>query len=224
MAFTDVPNDAEHEAVLEAERQGIPFLSLRDGDGQMHIVALDARRRTYAIGRRSEADIPLPWDREVSRLHAEIRRLAGEWTISDDGLSQNGTFVNEVRLAGRRRLTDGDLIRVGRTAMTFRSPPTGTGILTLLPGELSATTALSEQQHLVLRELCRPLARDAGAPPAADQTIAAALKVSHDVASSEVHGLLAAFGLADLPAAEARLEAAQAALASGLVRFDDPAA
>jgi FHA domain-containing protein len=218
VAFTDTPNDDTVEA---AERQGIPFLHLRDGDGQMQIVGLDARKRTYAIGRRSQADIALPWDREVSRLHAEITRLAGEWTISDDGLSQNGTYVNEVRLSGRRRLTDGDLIRVGRTSMTFRAPPSGTGVLTLLPGELSATTALSEQQHLVLRELCRPLARDPGAPPAADQTIAEALAIPPDVASSEVRGLLSAFGLSDLPAAEARLEAAQAALASGLVRFDD---
>src|SRR5829696_6957795 len=143
MAYTD----AERDAVQEAERQGIPFLWLRDGDGQVHVVPLDARKRTYAIGRRSEVDVPLPWDREVSRLHAEIARLGGEWTISDDGLSQNGTYVNEVRLTGRRRLTDGDLVRVGRTSMTFRAPPTGTGVLTLLPGELSAATALSEQQH-----------------------------------------------------------------------------
>jgi hypothetical protein len=224
VAYTDTPNDAEDEAVREAERQGIPFLWLRDGDGQVRVVALDARRRTYAIGRRSAVDVPLPWDREVSRLHAEITRLGGEWTISDDGLSQNGTFVNEVRLTGRRRLTDGDLVRVGRTSMTFRSPPAGTGVLTLLPGELSAATTLSEQQHAVLRELCRPLARDAGAPPASDQTIAEALAIPLDVAATEVLGLLSAFGLEDIPAPEARLEAAQASLSSGLVRFEDPPA
>ena len=217
MAYTD----AEHDAVQEAERQGIPFLWLRDGDGQVHIVPLDARHRTYAIGRRSEVDVPLPWDREVSRLHAEITRLGGEWTISDDGLSQNGTFVNEVRLTGRRRLMDGDLVRVGRTSMTFRSPPAGTGVLTLLPGELSAATTLSEQQHAVLTELCRPIARNPGAPPASDQTIAQALNIPQDVAATEVLGLLAAFGLDDIPPEEARLEAAQASLVSGLVRFED---
>ena len=217
MAYTD----AEHDAVREAERQGIPFLWLRDGDGAVHVVPLDARQRTYAIGRRSEVDVPLPWDREVSRLHAEICRIGGEWTISDDGLSQNGTFVNEVRLTGRRRLADGDLVRVGRTSMTFRSPPAGTGVLTLLPGELSAATTLSEQQHAVLTELCRPIARDSGAPPAADQTIAQALNIPQDVVATEVLGLLAAFGLDDIPAEEARLEAAQASLVSGLVRFDD---
>ena len=222
---TDALTDPEQDAVLEAERQGLPFLMLRDGDGALRIVPLDARQRTYSVGRRSAADIALPWDREVSRLHAEITRLGGEWTISDDGLSQNGTYVNELRLSGRRRLLDGDLIRLGRTSMTFRAPPTGTGVLTLLPGELSAATALSEQQHQVLRELCRPLARDATAAPAADAAIADALGIPLDVAANEVLGLLAAFGLDDLPdQQEARTEAAQAALSSGLVSFEDPGA
>ena len=220
MSSTDALTDAEQDAVAAAERQGVPFLVFRDGDHELQIVALDARRRTYAVGRRSAADIPLPWDREVSRLHAEIARLGGEWTISDDGLSQNGTYVNELRLAGRRRLLDGDLVRVGRTSMTFRAPPTGTAVLTLLPGELSAATALSEQQHRVLRELCRPVARDASARPSDDAEIAAALDIPVDVAATEVTGLLSAFGLDDVPEHEARLEAAQAALHSGLVSFD----
>ena len=55
----------------------------------------------------------------MSRLHAELEQRAGEWTISDDGLSQNGTWVNGLRLAGRRRLNDGDLVRVGRTMFAF---------------------------------------------------------------------------------------------------------
>jgi hypothetical protein len=212
---------AEEAEVQEAERRGLPFLVLRDGEGALHVISLDARRRVYAIGRRSATDIPLPWDREVSRLHAEIRRLGGEWTISDDGLSQNGTFVNELRLSGRRRLLDGDLVRVGRTSMTFRTPPTGTAVLTLRPGELRAATAMSEQQRAVLREMCRPLARNPDAPPASDITIAQALAIPQDVAATEVLGLFAAFGLDELPAEEARLEAAQAALASGLIRFED---
>ena len=55
----------------------------------------------------------MPWDPEMSRLHAELVRRAGEWTVSDDGLSQNGTWVNGLRLTGRRRLADGDLLRSG---------------------------------------------------------------------------------------------------------------
>ena len=55
----------------------------------------------------------MPWDPEMSRLHAELVCRAGEWMVSDDGLSQNGTWVNGLRLAGRRRLADGDLLQRG---------------------------------------------------------------------------------------------------------------
>jgi hypothetical protein len=215
---------AELRERLAAERRGVPFLVYRDGDDRQVVVELAPVRPRLTIGRGGGSDIALAWDREVSRLHAEFTRLGGEWTISDDGLSQNGTYVNELRLSGRRRLLDGDLVRVGRTSMTFRAPPMGTGVLTLLPGELSAATALSEQQHQVLRELCRPLARDATAAPASDAAIADALGIPLEVAANEVLGLLAAFGLDDLPdQGEARTEAAQAALSSGLVTFEDGA-
>jgi pSer/pThr/pTyr-binding forkhead associated (FHA) protein len=212
----------EQSAVAEAERRGHPFLQLRNDDGELQFVYLNARRSTYTIGRRDEADIALPWDREVSRLHAELKRLAGEWTISDDGLSQNGTYVNEVRLVGRRRLNDADLVRVGRTSLTFRNPAAGAGGLTLLPGELSAATALSEQQYLVLTELCRPLARDGeGVNAASDEAIAEALGLPLEVIATEIIGLLGAFGVDDLPPEEARADVAAAALGSGLVSFED---
>ena len=71
----------------------------------------------------------------MSRRHAELELRAGEWTVSDDGLSQTGTWVNGLRLTGRRRLADGDLLRVGRTIFAFCGA-TGTATLgpTLVPG------------------------------------------------------------------------------------------
>src|SRR4051794_9970120 len=103
----DAPDsDDQDPALAAAERGTAPFLLLRDEDGRQHVVVLDGKR-SRTIGRRREADIAVTWDRQVSRLHAELRCLAGEWTINDDGLSQNGTYVNEVRLVGRRRLFDG---------------------------------------------------------------------------------------------------------------------
>jgi pSer/pThr/pTyr-binding forkhead associated (FHA) protein len=42
--------------------------------------------------------------------------------VTDDGLSRNGTFVNDRRVEGRRRLTDGDLLRCGETLLLFVSP------------------------------------------------------------------------------------------------------
>jgi pSer/pThr/pTyr-binding forkhead associated (FHA) protein len=191
-----------------------PFVVLQDSAGQQLTVALDGSG-PVTIGRRSEAGVALPWDREVSRVHAELRTVAGQWTISDDGLSQNGTYVNEVRLVGRRRLSDGDLIRVGRTRITFHLPADDDGALTLLPGELNATTALSDQQHAVLRELCRPLAD--GSTPASDEAIADALGIPVQTVAAELLGFYGAFGLTDVEESEARLDVASMALGAGII-------
>ncbi|HEU4910345.1 MAG TPA: FHA domain-containing protein, partial [Actinomycetes bacterium] len=58
----------------------------------------------------------------MSRLHAVLERIAGTWTVWDEGMSRNGTFVNDERVLGRRRLHDGDRVRMGRSLMTFRKP------------------------------------------------------------------------------------------------------
>jgi pSer/pThr/pTyr-binding forkhead associated (FHA) protein len=56
------------------------------------------------IGRRATNDIPLPWDGDVSRVHAELACIGGDWIVCDEGMSHNGTFVNGERVRGRRRL------------------------------------------------------------------------------------------------------------------------
>jgi class 3 adenylate cyclase len=66
--------------------------------------------------------VHLASDPSVSLVHAELIPLGAHWLIGDDGLSRNGTFVNGERVSGRRRLRGGDIIRVGRTTLTFRDP------------------------------------------------------------------------------------------------------
>ncbi len=68
------------------------------------------------IGRSSEA-LPLS-DNTVSRRHAELTPDGGEWWIRDLE-SQNGTWINGVRIRERVRLRSGDLIRVGSTLFGF---------------------------------------------------------------------------------------------------------
>ena len=89
--------------------QGQPFLLYRDGKGRQQLLELDRDR--VSIGRRVGCDLALPWDDEVSRVHAELQRMGTEWVACDDGLSYNGTFVNGERVRGRRRLAAGDVVR-----------------------------------------------------------------------------------------------------------------
>jgi hypothetical protein len=124
---------------------------------------------------------------------------------------------------GRRRLTDGDHVRLGRTHLAYRDPSAHASALTLLPGELNAATAFSEQQHQILRELCRPYASSdqERVRPASDRAIAAVLRLPVHVVQSEMEALTEAFGLADLPEGTARKEVARSALLAGIVSLED---
>ena len=217
------PTQEELEARRAAERIGDPFLVYRDDEGRQHIFSLAERTKSITLGRREEADISVPWDPEMSRLHAELELRAGEWTVSDDGLSQNGTWVNGMRLSGRRRLADGDLLRVGRTIFAFCAPAgTATVGPTLVPGELSATPRFSEQQQRVLRALCRPLFTDGeGINPSTDEEVAEATGIPLEAVVSELDHLGRAMGLEDMPHGDQRAEIALLAMRSGLVSADD---
>jgi pSer/pThr/pTyr-binding forkhead associated (FHA) protein len=213
------PTQEELEARRAAERIGAPFLIYRDDAGTQHIFSLAERLQAITLGRRDEADISIPWDPEMSRLHAELELRAGEWTISDDGLSQNGTWVNGLRLSGRRRLSDGDLLRVGRTIFAFCAP-TGASTVgpTLVPGELSATPRFSEQQQRVLQALCAPLFADGeGINPSTDEEVAEATGIPIEAVISELDHLGRAMGLDDMPHGDQRAEVALLAMRSGLV-------
>ncbi|MBX3321594.1 MAG: FHA domain-containing protein [Phycisphaeraceae bacterium] len=74
------------------------------------------RDEPQLIGRSSEA-LPLT-DNTVSRRHAELTPDDGLWWVRDLQ-SQNGTYINGVRIAERTRLHAGDQIRVGATVFVF---------------------------------------------------------------------------------------------------------
>src|SRR4051794_38907896 len=85
---------AELRDRIEAERRAIPFLVFRDEAGRQSLLVLDSDGPQVTLGRRPDNDVALPWDDEVSRVHAALEPVGADWTISDDGLSRNGTFVN----------------------------------------------------------------------------------------------------------------------------------
>ena len=69
-----------------------------------------------SIGRESGNFVQLD-DNEVSRRHAEIRRIEGRFVVGDLK-SSNGTFVNN-RKVERAELSSGDQIQIGRTVMVY---------------------------------------------------------------------------------------------------------
>jgi hypothetical protein len=70
------------------------------------------------IGRGGQNDIALGSDDYASARHARFEpRQDGVW-VQDLG-STNGTFLNGARLERPRRLTPGDVVRVGETDLRF---------------------------------------------------------------------------------------------------------
>ena len=88
------------QELLAAERSGLAFVHWQDAEKRQHILMLTAERERVTVGRRVDKDLPIAWDPEVSRAHALLEYAGGDWTLIDDGLSQNGSFVNGSRVHG----------------------------------------------------------------------------------------------------------------------------
>ena len=81
---------------------------------------LTAHSGAVSIGREAGNTVQLD-DNEVSRRHAEIRRVGESFTVADLK-SSNGTFVNNRRIE-RADLRSGDQIHVGRSVLAFALEP-----------------------------------------------------------------------------------------------------
>lgn len=206
----------ELKAQIEAEREGRPFLIHRDGNGEHGITRLDRERLT--LGRSSSADLALDWDEEVSRLHAELLRKGDEWTIVDNGLSLNGSFINGERVRGQRRLRDGDAIRVGTTVLIFRSPSEHESKATAPSADLRTVVSLTDAQRRVLMALCRPF-KDSAAfvTPPTNEHIADELYLSIDAVKKHMRALFEKFGVQHLPQNEKRARLVERAFAGGFI-------
>jgi hypothetical protein len=211
---------AELQERLSAERAGAPFLVLRDADNRQRLLRLEGER--LSIGRGEGNDVPLPWDTEVSRLHAELECIAGEWTIVDDGLSRNGTYVNGNRVSGRARLRDGDVVRIGRTTLGYRRPEDEATVdHTVVAGEPVALADLPPTQRSVLVALARPYKHGDFATPATNQDIAAELFLSVDAVKAHLRSLFQRFGIEHLPQNQKRSRLVAEAFHRGMLTQRD---
>ena len=212
----------ELKARTEAERSGIPFLLYRDGEDQQRLFSFEPQITQASVGRRDTSDLVLDWDDQVSRLHAQFERVEQDWTVVDDGLSRNGTFVNGERLNGRRRLEDGDSVRFGATTMIFRSPQTDDAQGTAVASQIPTAVALSTTQRRVLVALCRPYKDGtAFATPATNQQIADELFLSVDAVKTHLRVLFAKFGVEQLPQNQKRIRLVERAFYAGLISERD---
>src|SRR5574338_641673 len=85
-------------------------LVIEDAGGTRSVVPFASDDIT--VGRAPEGNtVRLP-ERDVSRRHARFFRQHGAEWVEDLG-SLTGTRVNGERIAGRRRLREGDLVEIG---------------------------------------------------------------------------------------------------------------
>ena len=86
-----------------------------------HLVPLTGD--SVVLGRHPDCDVVLEAG-AVSRQHARIVRV-GEDYVVEDLESRNGTFLNEERVEGQRKLSEGDQLKICDLVFTFHvEPPT----------------------------------------------------------------------------------------------------
>ena len=213
---------AELKAQIEMERLGVPLLVYRDSDDRQRILPIEGERGSLWIGRSGSADVALPDDGEVSGLHAQVEFVGTECTVLDDGISRNGTFVNEERVSGRRRLRDGDVIRTGRTRIVFKLPLEAAPVATVVAADALEGAGVSPAQRRVLVELCRPFKGGTSfATPATNAEIAAALHLSVDAVKTHLRALFDRFDLGGVPQSGKRVALVQRAMQSGVIAERD---
>lgn len=94
-----------------SDQAKVAVLTVQAGPEAGKVFPLE-RDKPNTLGREeTECTIALA-DARLSRVHARIVAVNGEWMLTDQG-STNGTFVNDVRIEKHSQLADGDRILLG---------------------------------------------------------------------------------------------------------------
>jgi len=206
----------ELKEVIAAERTGHPFLVWRTDDDEQRLLLLDQANWRVTIGRDAGADVPLPWDAEVSRTHALLEQIGRGWMLIDDGLSRNGSFVNGTRVVGRRRLSDKDRLVFGATQVTYRET-SGSATQTASAIDTPAAIPLTPMQRKVLIALCRPVHESASATPATNRQISEEVFLTVDAVKAHLRVLFDRYGLSQLAQNEKRARLVATVLEAGVL-------
>jgi pSer/pThr/pTyr-binding forkhead associated (FHA) protein len=96
----------------------IPLLVLRYNDVEVQRFPLEGTE--VVVGRSRDCDIQIA-ERRLSRRHCELKRSEGDRVFVRDLKSQNGTFVNRVRVQEFRELQHGDILNFAEYSILFLS-------------------------------------------------------------------------------------------------------
>ncbi|HEY2940491.1 MAG TPA: FHA domain-containing protein [Gaiellaceae bacterium] len=112
LAPGSVPGLAEQPRIEAGKLVVIKSPALAEGDERV----LDSAPIT--LGRSSRNDVDLGRDEYASSDHARIEpRRDGVW-LQDVG-STNGTYLNGTRVTKAKRLSPGDVVRIGETELRY---------------------------------------------------------------------------------------------------------
>lgn len=169
-------------------------------EGARERVPLEGERLT--IGQSASNDLPLAFDRTVSRVHAVVERMGERWLVRDLS-SRNGTFVNGERILGERPLRGGDEIRVGSVRLVARLDEPQDEDLTV---GAEAGPELTRREREVLVALCRPMVSgEVFREPASVRQIAADLVITEAAVKQHLSRLYDKFQVYDTEGRRARL-------------------
>ena len=116
------------ESFILAPSQAAELAALRDS-GRLVVVRspalsegdeLTLNSSALLLGRGSGNDVNLARDEYASTKHARVEpRRDGVW-VEDVG-STNGTYLNGIRLTQAKRLSPGDVVRIGETELRYEA-------------------------------------------------------------------------------------------------------
>jgi hypothetical protein len=161
------------------------------------------RGEGITVGQAPTNDVPVPFDRTVSRVHCVLERVASRWCVRDLS-SRNGTFVNGARILGQQPLRSGDEIRVGTVRFVVRLDDDAAHADETVGAE--AGPALTRREREVLLALCSPMfSGDVFREPASTRQIASELVITEAAVKQHLSRLYDKFGIFEQEGRRVRL-------------------
>jgi pSer/pThr/pTyr-binding forkhead associated (FHA) protein len=106
---------------LEADGESAaPKLVISAGVDLGTCLVLSEFQKPYSLGRSPECDLVLK-DEDLSRRHAQVRRVGAEVLVRDLG-SKNGSWLGEQPLSREQRWQPGQPLKVGKTQIQLEDP------------------------------------------------------------------------------------------------------